>query len=592
MKEGDTIGFKRKALLASTVFTFITLTVTGTLAWYQISSQAIIEITGRNSDDYMVVGGTLHNDHEENYDNHDIYVENWGTRSLYTRIRLSEYMAFGDENALIPIIPNMDAKNPDTWKIHIPSSADTPEICGDTNNPSSDFHTYWSWIMGGQKYYYPAPDDKRVMTDNGASYVDTNNIALNANSPDSDYGKPVCQTLNAEVLTMQQWLAAGRPIGNYWVIDTDGWAYWADGIKPGTATGLLLDSAKFISKINGAYDYKISVKAQMATKANETGTYYDYTRFGESGWTENGRALMELITSNDTDIMPSLDTDQLTSSLPVFDGKIYVRPGSGVKLGLKDVSGGTDINIIPEHINNALLTWDPENSVWDISVEKTAKPFSNFICSLQADNAGSSATVMIVALPEDAKGVITARGGKPVLDYGNGSYRPINEDDKGQPYGDCWINGSDLQNNGFAIVSTLPIVNEVVYIKQGESGSLTGTGTSPGFQRIMGNFPVDNEYYSVYGSLNLLTCKVTAKPNAPPGTRFVVKISQYSSESGRLGKQQEVVFVIIPSDAEGIVTNKNGKVYVTYSGGFYRELTGGVLGPKLTKEAYELIKYT
>ena len=48
-------------------------------------------------------------------------------------------------------------------------------------------------------------------------------------------------TLNATVMTMQEWIDAGAKPGPYWVYDTDGWAYWAEAIEPDTSTGLLLD---------------------------------------------------------------------------------------------------------------------------------------------------------------------------------------------------------------------------------------------------------------------------------------------------------------------------------------------------------------
>ncbi len=75
-------------------------------------------------------------------------------------------------------------------------------------------------------------------------------------------------TLDAEVITMAQWLARaeGERIGNFWVCDTDGWAYWASPIDPATATGLLLDGIRRTEKIiNQDWYYAINVVAQFVT---------------------------------------------------------------------------------------------------------------------------------------------------------------------------------------------------------------------------------------------------------------------------------------------------------------------------------------
>jgi len=549
MKEGD-MNAHKKALLVLTIFAFLTLVMTGTYAWIQIPRQNANDISGKGGNDYMFVGGTLHNDHKDSDDNHDIYVENWGTRPIYTRIRLLEYMAIGpDENHEKSIIPGADVNNLDTWSIHIPSSADTPNICGDLNNPESDFHTYWLWTMGGQKYYYPAPDEKRGTAIAGAAYVDGGSPDnLDAQSPDSLYGKPVSQTLNAEVLTMRQWLDAGLPIGNYWVIDTDGWAYWADAIKPGSATGLLLDYATLVNKVNGSYRYMISVQAQMTTKENENGTYADYTKFGVSGgWTDDGKRLMELITANDRSLNITVNTDKLTASLPIVDGKIFVRQGSDVELGLRDTtSSDSAIDIIPNRVNGAQLTWEPERCEWNLHINDSTKPFTSFDLTLEGtDDSGidAAASVIITVIPSEA-GIITGRGGLPILSYDNGSCRPICDDGKGKVYPGSWIDASALQSDGFAVKSTLPLIDKTVYAEQGQSFSLGVTGISPAFSSIAGNFPAETDYYAITETISQSGCIIDIKPDTPAGTEFTVKIGQCSSNGRLIGKWQEINVVV------------------------------------------------
>ena len=64
---------------------------------------------------------------------------------------------------------------------------------------------------------------------------------------------------------MQQWLDMGAPVGPFWVYDTDGWAYWAQPIQPGTATGLLLDGITLQKEPDEDWYYGINVVGQFAT---------------------------------------------------------------------------------------------------------------------------------------------------------------------------------------------------------------------------------------------------------------------------------------------------------------------------------------
>ena len=84
--------------------------------------------------------------------------------------------------------------------------------------------------------------------------------------------------------------------------------------------------------------------------------------------------------------------------------------------------------------------------------------------------------------------------------------------------------------------------------------------------------------------MSLRSCTVTGKENAPPGTKFVVKIGQLDADGNRIGEPHAIVIMIIPQDANGIVTGISGKVYLQYSGGVYRELNGDKIGPSLTKD--------
>ncbi len=91
------------------------------------------------------------------------------------------------------------------------------------------------------------------------------------------------------VMTMQQWIDAGQIPGPYWVVDTDGWAYWAQAIQPGTATGLLLDEINLTYEIDNDWYYAIDVIGDFAS-LNDADML-------QSGSTAAGIELVDIITT-------------------------------------------------------------------------------------------------------------------------------------------------------------------------------------------------------------------------------------------------------------------------------------------------------
>lgn len=81
------------------------------------------------------------------------------------------------------------------------------------------------------------------------------------------------------VVTMAQWNAAGQPLGNFWIIDADGWCYWAMPLEPGKTTGNILESLTMLGKPAGDYEYVIHVDMKSTDLADinllKTGTSSD-----------------------------------------------------------------------------------------------------------------------------------------------------------------------------------------------------------------------------------------------------------------------------------------------------------------------------
>jgi len=242
------------------------LLVSGTFAWTNFNSSAINSFIGRGTGQVTpgrAPGGTLHNDFEEGRVYRDVYVENWGTEPLIVRLQLTEYMEIGEgagsrnsaENNAVSLVEDASLNDVNSWT----------RFSGLNESGASDvFRHYWNWTMGGMKYYFPAPHDLRGTQDeNGIDFVSTRS-PVGSVGYRPDYAN-VRQTLNSQVLPMDEWVSRGMPIGHYWVVDTDGFSYWAAPLAPNEATGLLLHKVEMVNATKLNYFYAINVVAHMAT---------------------------------------------------------------------------------------------------------------------------------------------------------------------------------------------------------------------------------------------------------------------------------------------------------------------------------------
>lgn len=282
--------------------------LSGTYAWQSISQMALNETM-----DTVNPGGRLHDDFDGR--NKDVYVENFtdpnnGGVPIYARIRLDEYMEIGtgaglktgdagaDKKTAQSLVNGANINDVTTWKTHIPGALDDP------------FHEYWTWKTGGQTVYMPTfnknkdslladingtyagldnsaatgtPFDDYVDYSDTANAVKTDSAVYDNDDNDTDEGDAATEPENiltseethttkstgtATILTMDQWKAAGSHPGAYWVYDVDGWAYWAQPIEPGEATGLLLDGINLQKEPDKDWYYAINVVGQFATSGD------------------------------------------------------------------------------------------------------------------------------------------------------------------------------------------------------------------------------------------------------------------------------------------------------------------------------------
>jgi len=220
-----------------------------------------------------------------------------------------------------PLIAGADRLNTATWTAILPDA--------EADSDSAQFRNYWTLTQaGGSKWFMPTfnqdilsrePDVKgdawglvptlpelpnstrrgelphAVIDTDTQQYIEDQPYAYSPDAGISDYFElnrewvaavksynwdfelhematsPVThtakKTLDAKIMTMAEWNIANQPIGDIWVLDTDGWAYWASSLEPGEATGLLINGRTYIFPIVGTMYYALYADAQIATSS-------------------------------------------------------------------------------------------------------------------------------------------------------------------------------------------------------------------------------------------------------------------------------------------------------------------------------------
>jgi len=352
----------------------------------------------------------------------------------------------------------------------------------------------------------------------------------------------------------------------------------------------LLHKAEMIGSVSSDFFYAIHVEMQVVYNIHSTDAPDHYTIWGEEdngyGWTEKGEALMQRLTQDDLE-KATFSAENIESNNPIIGDTIYLLPGSSATLSLRDadLSENTKISVSPHDISGINLV-QLENHLWQLNLDESLPEFLTFFLTLQQGESiyhRIAGSVRVVVIPEGAVEVVEGRNGTHFVGFGNNSFRPIFEDVRGDLYIGCWISRSDVFHEYFAVISTLPIINDIVYLRQGERFSLSVIGTSSEFQRISGNFPLETEYYSISGNASQRTNTVYAKETAPVGTSFNVHVSQHCSDLSLLGERQTIMVTVIPQYADGVTVGESGRVYVEYNGTF-RELTENEMGPPISEE--------
>ena len=261
MEKQKNMNYHRKKTATIAMLLALILMLTGTFAWYSISQRALNEgQLSRNP------GGRVHDDYHfqdvlnevSDVANKDIYAENFGETNLLVRMKVSEYLEIDRR-----VITGGSKEDRSTW---------VPYVLGNTERARN----FVEWQMGGDKIFLPTfnIDQESLETDAKGDAIDqiagvatgigdgsVNYFAPAGTHFESDGTKVDTETQTShtskstliqdrEVISMETWLTLneGEKTGNFWVVDADGWAYWANFLEPGQATSLLVDQLTF----NGA----------------------------------------------------------------------------------------------------------------------------------------------------------------------------------------------------------------------------------------------------------------------------------------------------------------------------------------------------
>jgi len=223
----------KKSFIATIAIALALLLMATSFAWQQ-TAHKVNEFIGHKK--HIV----LHDDFCGN--TKDVYVENVGDGEIYIRVKLNETMKLGS---------NLWRPGLNDWVAHVyRMNANSPVDCGNRNIADNElFHAYFTWEMGGQKWYKPGgTDSSGTLSQDTQDYTGVAGAKL---------------TLPGNIIrwnTYQAMSLAARAAYVGWIYDSDGYAYWSQPLQPDTATGLLLHGVKVSPLLtNKEYYYAIDV---------------------------------------------------------------------------------------------------------------------------------------------------------------------------------------------------------------------------------------------------------------------------------------------------------------------------------------------
>jgi len=430
---------KKKLAVAAAVLLVLALLVEGAFAWIDFSQSFANRFRGGGAADVL-----LHDDFEP-WKNKDVYVENMGDNPLIVRVLFREFLQIGNI-----VLAGTDVNKPHRWPVHL----------YDTNIPHNGCplptHTYFQWDMtGAQKTYLHGTSEQgnenydtmigKIIAANGLNIPAADGVE----NPDviGPNGRMFGKTAAAEaVVHMSQWMGYTRRQQldtACWVLDTDGWAYWSQLLRPGEATNLLLDNVTMIKPPDDNYVYQIDVQLQAANLSEWKRLTHSMDRL--PGITQE--ALDEIVE-------PILDEEE--------DVEITVNTANPVDVQLAVGMTDVDYRDFETDLRAALADYDPALTDDDLFITTGAK--------VSATNTTEQFSWWTYDHTKPAGTLTVAYNGVPIIDHNShiyvetdGSPRQTGSYGSGVSPAPGPVNNSDSSSYGYTPYSTNPDIGYSVH---------------------------------------------------------------------------------------------------------------------------------
>ena len=281
------------------------LALTGTYAWKDFSQHKTNEF--KSNIQYDI---TLVEDFTEKSDwsvedpavNKDVWVANYGDQPAYVRLNFREYAEIFESAYIKDAEGNLirfavdklgnfiecgaDDKGAypvgDTYFV-VAQGSDQDVTDPDDTNQNGQIGRYMLDPAGLATPSKTYGGDHRATTEEEEAGYELHTFVPEGNeSADMQEMRKLIQwTMGTDIKTMAEWqaLPAGEQIGAFWVLDSDGWAYWANPLLPGDKTTLLMDMVTLIDAPEGTFYYAVHTSMQ-AVSNDELNLWTDKTAGG------------------------------------------------------------------------------------------------------------------------------------------------------------------------------------------------------------------------------------------------------------------------------------------------------------------------
>jgi len=216
---------------------------------------------------------------------------------------------------------------------------------------------------------------------------DGSSIANRTDSSDkiADY---ISWTLGSQVVTMTNWISAGKPTGNFWILDeADGWVYWASALAPGESTSNILESVKLDVMPGANFEYYIHIDMEAVTLDELTRTdsekkwtdasngakdlFAGYEVQPAPGWNNNGNNTATQWTVVGGNLVEGTDVIIIDQNRDFYRQAVLnvATPGGG--------SSVLPLDNVYEVLNDDLSSQSPKAYIYDFDGSLTANKESN-----------------------------------------------------------------------------------------------------------------------------------------------------------------------------------------------------------------------